>query len=189
MEEKVKAVEAVFAEVDEAIDTFKNWSTIHCPTGCGKCCFQPNIQVSVLEALPLAYQFYNEGTAVEWYDKLKENEDGLCLHLNPLSKSAGMCTQYVNRPLMCRLFGYAARKNKHGIRELVTCDRIKTEQKDAYDDASARISQGESVPVIADYYRKLHSVDFDMAQEFFPINKAIRKAIEIILQYYAYRSA
>jgi hypothetical protein len=34
---------------------------------------------------------------------------------------------------------------------------------------------------------QLHAIDFDLAQKFYPINQAIRHAIETILQYYAYR--
>jgi len=40
---------------------------------------------------------------------------------------------------------------------------------------------------MSDYYMQLHGIDFDLAREFYPINTAIRKAIETVLQYYAYR--
>ncbi len=43
------------------------------------------------------------------------------------------------------------------------------------------------VPVMNEYYMQLASIDFEMAREYYPINKAIRKAIEMVLHFYAYR--
>lgn len=71
---------------------------------------------------------------------------------------------------------------------MVTCQTIKTEQTEKYNEAKIEIEQGKSVPVTTDYYMQLSSIDFNMAREFFPINEAIKNAIEVILQYYAYRS-
>jgi hypothetical protein len=34
---------------------------------------------------------------------------------------------------------------------------------------------------------QLHAIDIDLTRDFYPINKAIRKAIETVLHYYAYR--
>jgi hypothetical protein len=44
-----------------------------------------------------------------------------------------------------------------------------------------------SIPLISNYYEQLRAIDFDLARESFPMNIAIRKALEVILQYYAYR--
>ena len=98
-----------------------------------------------------------------------------------------MCSQYQHRGLICRLFGYSARTNKYGARELVTCQIIKTEQTENYEAARVKIEKGDPVPVMSQYYMRLHAIDPDLAQEFFPINEAIRRAIEVILHYYAYR--
>jgi Fe-S-cluster containining protein len=185
--DKVRAVEEVFTALDAEIADFQGRTSLHCAWGCGKCCFKSDIEASALEFLPFAHHLYTSGIAFEWYEKLKGTNPAHCLILNPTQGGAGMCSQYQHRGLICRLFGYSARTNKYGARELVTCQIIKTEQKENYEAAGAGIENGEPVPVMNQYYMRLHAIDSDLAQEFFPINEAIRRAIEVILHYYAYR--
>jgi uncharacterized protein len=188
LEEKVLAVEKVFDSLDAEIAQFRQWSGLGCKWGCGKCCFKPDIEATVLEFLPFAHHLYKNGLAFEWLEKLEASQDSICMILNPLQNGAGMCSEYRHRGLICRLFGFSARTNKYGSKELVTCQVIKTEQEQNYHAAAERVSEGADLPVMNQYYMRLHSIDFQMAQEFFPINKAIKHAIEAILHYYAYRS-
>ena len=183
LEEKVLEVEAVFQKLDREISSFQSSTGMHCKFGCGKCCFKPDIEATALEFLPFALHLYKEGRAEEWHEKLTTSEDQLCAILNPTQSGAGLCTEYKHRGLICRLFGYSARTNKHGVKELVTCNIIKTEQPNEYE-AGTKMS---GVPVMSQYYMQMHSIDPDLATEFYPINKAIRKAIECVLHYYAYR--
>lgn len=187
IEEKVTLVEHVFEKLDQEIAGFQNWSGLHCKFGCGKCCFKPDIEATILEFLPFAHFLYKEGRAEQWLDQLTTTDSTICLILNPTQEGAGLCTQYKHRGLICRLFGYSARTNKYGTRELVTCQIIKTEQATAYENAVQEITQEGTVPVMSQYYMQLHSIDFELAREFFPINVAMRKAVETVLQYYAYR--
>jgi Fe-S-cluster containining protein len=187
IEEKVKLVEDVFEKLDQEISQFQTWSGLHCKFGCGKCCFKPDIEATILEFLPFAHYLYNAGLAEQWLDKLTTTDSTICLILNPTQAGAGLCTEYKHRGLICRLFGYSARTNKYGARELVTCQIIKTEQTANFEKAVQEIAQEGSVPVMSQYYMQLHSIDFELTREFFPINIAMRKAVETILQYYAYR--
>lgn len=185
--DKISAVRAVFDDLDGAIAAFQAGSTLHCKHGCGKCCFKPDIEATALEFLPFAQYLYDQGQALAWHEKLSNAPGPLCVILNPTQAGAGLCSEYVYRGLICRLFGYSARVNKYGDRELVTCQIIKTEQEEAYTDATRQIEAGGAVPVMSQYYMKLHAVDPDLAREFFPINQAIKRALETVLQYYAYR--
>ena len=187
VEEKVHAVEAVLQKLDEEIAAFQDWSSLHCKFGCGKCCFKADIEASVLEFLPFAHHLYLHDKAFEWYENLKKTTSPICLILDPTQNGAGLCSEYKYRGLICRLFGYSARTNKYGKRELVTCQIIKTEQQESFEAASQNIEQGKQVPVMNEYYMRLHAIDPDLAREFFPINEAIKRAIEAILHYYAYR--
>jgi len=187
LEEKVQAVEQVFKELDEDIASFQSWSGLHCRWGCGKCCFKADIEATILEFLPFAHYLYQQDLALAWFEKLKESESSLCLILNASQSGAGLCSEYKYRGLICRLFGYSARTNKYGDKELVTCQIIKSEQTENYTKASQKIAEGGSLPVMNQYYMRLHAIDFDLAREFFPINEAMRRAIEVILQHYAYR--
>jgi Fe-S-cluster containining protein len=185
--EKVKAVEEVFDNLDKEIGSFQQWSGLHCGWGCGKCCFKADIEATILEFLPFAAHLHREGKAFEWLEKLKVNESSICLILNPTQHGAGLCSEYKHRGLICRLFGYSARTNKYGAKELVTCQVIKSEQGTNFEVAASKVAQGAEVPVMNQYYMRLHAIDHELTREFFPINEAIKRAIEVILHYYAYQ--
>ncbi|HEX8038552.1 MAG TPA: YkgJ family cysteine cluster protein, partial [Chryseosolibacter sp.] len=57
----------------------------------------------------------------------------------------------------------------------------------AFAEAVRTIDSGGAIPVMNQYYMRLNSIDPDLAQKFYPINEAIRRAIETVLHYYAYR--
>jgi Fe-S-cluster containining protein len=175
--------------LDREIAQFQAASTLHCAPGCGKCCFKPDIEATVLEFLPFAHYLHTSGKSEQWLEKLKSDPSSVCLILNPTQGGAGLCSEYMHRGLICRLFGYSARTNKYARKELVTCQIIKSEQTEAFEVAEKEIKDGGAVPVMSDFYMRLHSIDADMARDFFPINQAIRRAIEEVLQYYAYREA
>jgi Fe-S-cluster containining protein len=186
LEQKAGEVMAVFEKLDAAISSFQSWSSLHCKFGCGKCCFKPDIEATALEFLPFALHLYKNGLAEEWHERVSDGE-AICKILNPTQAGAGLCSEYTHRGLICRLFGYSARTNKYGTKELVTCQIIKTEQEAAYQDAAVKIENGAEVPVMNQFYMQLHAIDNELTKDFYPINTAIRKAIELVLHYYAYR--
>ena len=157
-----------------------------CLAGCGRCCFKSDIEATVLEFLPFAHMLYHAGKTSEWLTRLAD-AGTQCLILNPAQSGTGLCSEYTYRGLICRLFGYSARTTKYGRHELVTCSTIKTSQTRAYELAQKEIEEGGSVPVMSDYYMRLRSVDPDLGKDFYPINEAIRRAIETVLHYYTYR--
>src|SRR5688572_20565179 len=152
MEERVQEVESVFKKLDQEIASFQSWSGLHCKFGCGKCCFKPDIEATILEFLPFAYHLYKNDQAFEWLEKLRLSDSSICLILNPTQSGAGLCTEYAHRGLICRLFGYSARTNKYGDRELVTCQIIKTEQSSNYQLAVDTIKTGNDVPMMNQFY-------------------------------------
>jgi Fe-S-cluster containining protein len=186
-DEKVREVEAVFQKLDAEIARFQSSTGMHCTFGCGKCCFKPDIEATPLEFLPFALHLYQDGLADQWYEKLTTGEDSLCLILNPTSAAAGLCSEYKHRGLICRLFGYSARTTKYDKKELVTCQVIKTEQPEEYRKGMEVAEHDGQVPVMSQYYMQLHAIDPEMTTQFYPINVAIRKALESVMHYYAYR--
>ena len=186
--EKIKAVEEVFKKLDDEIAFFQLKSTLFCKAGCGKCCFKPDIEATILEFLPFAHHLYKEGKAEEWLERINSSDTSICHILNPIQNGAGLCSQYEHRGLICRLFGYSARTNKYGKKELVTCQIIKTEQIEAYQSTESKIEDGLVVPVMNQFYMQLHGIDFELTKDFYPINTAIQHAIETVLHYYAYRN-
>jgi Fe-S-cluster containining protein len=188
LEEKASAVAMVLNELDAEIQRFQDWSHLHCKFGCGKCCFKPDIEATPLEFLPFAVYLCNTNQADDWLNRLETLDNTqICIILNPTQSGAGLCSEYPYRGLICRLFGYSARTNKYDVKELVTCSIIKSEQQTNYEIAESKIKSGGEVPLMADYYLKLHYIDPNMANEFMPINRAIQKALQLALQYFAYQ--
>ena len=188
LSQKVQAVEDAFSVLSSEMSTFRDWSGLSCKIGCGKCCTKADIEATVLEFLPFAHHVFLKNEAGEWLEKLKSHPDSICLLLDPGKTGTGLCSQYDHRGLICRLFGFSARLNKYSVREFVTCQIIKTEQQDRYAATVDNIREGGMVPMISHHYMRLHGIDADLARDFYPINEAIRRAIETVLHYYAYRN-
>ena len=185
--EKVSAVKRVYARLDKEIATMQKASGLHCLTGCGECCKKPDIECTPLEFLPLALELYDEGRAEQAWEELQEQHNSLCYVFRPhVTNFGGLCNAYPNRGLICRLFGFTARTNKEGQRELVTCKFIKEEQALAFTQVAEELKAGKKIPVMSEYYTRLTSIDPTLA-EFYPINQAIQKALEVVMHYYAYR--
>ncbi len=188
--EKSKAVSDVFRALDEAIAEFQGVSGMDCFFGCGQCCTKPDIEASILEFLPLAIQHYEEGNAEQMFDLLsEETTDSICVNFKSHAnqEDRGRCTQYTNRGLICRLFGYSARVDKYGQNELITCTRIKQESPEAYQKGADHVKTGGEVPVMSNYYRQLQAIDFELANMRLPINEAMLESLKIVMAYYAYR--
>lgn len=186
--EKIAAVEQLFADLERAVGRFQQISALHCPAGCGKCCFKAEIEATVLEFLPLAWHVFECGDAEAWYERLKQDTSPVCVILNPLQKGQGLCSMYHYRGLICRLFGYSARINKYGEKELITCGIIRGQS--FYEPASKAIKEGRmEIPVMRDYYIQLQSIDPVLGTEMMPINRAIMRALEAVMHYMAYREA
>jgi len=183
---KVRAVRRVFLKLDREIASFQRDTGLKCLSGCGECCKKPDIEATPLELLPLALNLYDEGRAEQFLEEVRNNS-GLCHAFRPyVTNFGGMCSIYPDRGLICRLFGFTARRNKEGKPELVTCKLIKADQASNYEDATKRISKGKHVPIMSNYYSLLSSIDPSLCQ-FYPINEAMAHALETVLAYYAYR--
>jgi uncharacterized protein len=187
LDEKIKAVTAVFETLDQEISRFQENTTLHCKWGCGKCCFKPEIEATILEFLPFADHLYRENKAGQWLEKLQNDDSEICHILNPTQAGAGLCSSYAYRGLICRLFGFSARTNKYGKKELVTCQIIKTEQQDAVHKTDEGLEGGLEIPLMSNFYMRLYAVDPELTRNYYPINQAIRKAIELVLHDRLYR--
>ena len=187
LSQKVQAIEEVFTLLDQEMSKFQGWSGLMCKTACGKCCNKADIEATVLEFLPFAHYLYMLNQCSAWLEQLALRESKLCILFEPSRPGAGHCTEYPYRGLICRLFGFSARTNKYTQREFISCQTIKTEQPGAYTVTMEKIGVGEFVPVMNHYYMRLLAIDRDLACVFYPINDAIRLAIETVLHHYAYR--
>ncbi len=190
IELKVRLVEELFDRLDTEITDFKSETKLHCLTGCGKCCSKPDIDASPLEFLPWALHLFLNGKAEETLLELNNSSISTCHIYRPLAlleEYNGSCSNYKYRGLICRLFGYAASRDKYGELRLATCKIIKEGQLENFNNTEEAISKGLYVPIFTDYYMQLAQIDYRMGVTLLPINQALKMAIEEVLQYYAYR--
>ena len=189
---KVRRVQKVFDTLEEEVSQLKQHTGIRCLSGCGQCCTKPDIEASVLEFIPLAFELFLQRKSREFKEQLLSSHSPTCtlFQLNVLQVmghyTAGQCTAYKHRGLICRLFGYASVRDKQGAKRLSTCKLLKTAYAETIDQLhhSGNIN---AIPNFTNYYQKLVQIDFRLGQEFHPINKALVRAIEEVEAYYQYR--
>lgn len=188
IERKVQLVEQLFYHLEQESSQFQKESGLGCVAGCGRCCSYPDIEASPLEFLPWAFHLFLNGEAEETLEKLNNTSASTCFIYKPLGLlDQGRCSDYKYRGLICRLFGYAANKDKYGQLRLATCTIIKEGQTEKYKSASEAVQKGLYIPIFTDYYMQLNQIDFRLGNIILPINKALAMALEEVLQYYAYR--
>ena len=186
--QKVTLIEQLFHQLEKETAAFQNNTGLSCLSGCGRCCTHPAIEASPLEFLPWAFHLFLTGEAEKMLQILREIQTTTCVNYQPLTLvDQGHCKTYRYRGLICRLFGYGASTDKYGKLRLATCKVIKEGQAENFASASEKISQGLSVPVFTEYYMQLNQIDFRLGNIIVPVNKALRLALEEVLQYYAYR--
>lgn len=179
-------VEQLFAEADREIAAFRNQSGLFCLPGCGKCCTYPDVEATVLEFVPLAWHLYETGEADKFWLVTKTKQHSVCVMFKALGNSGqGQCSRYLYRGMICRLFGYAAVRDKHGNPRLSTCKIIKESQPQAIEKVNR---EGLEAPLFSNYYNRLEAIDWELASRRLPVNKAIHEALSYVLQYKYYAS-
>ncbi|WP_430400961.1 YkgJ family cysteine cluster protein [Flavobacterium sp.] len=190
IEEKVQLVNELYQNLESEIKTFQTETKLSCVIGCGKCCSTPDIDASPLEFLPWAFHVFMEGEAEEKLTALNNTVTPNCYLYQAKSieeYTKGQCRDYKHRGLICRLFGYGATTDKYGQLRIASCNIIKEGQKENFDKSTEAINNGLSIPIFTEYYMQLSQIDFKLGNVFVPVNKAMKLAIEEVLQYYAYR--
>lgn len=190
IENRVRLVETLFHNLDIEIAEFQEKTHLSCIAGCGKCCSTPEIDASPVEFLPWAFHVFLNGKAEETLSELEQNTTATCFLYHPKSLAEftmGNCSNYQYRGLICRLFGFGATTDKYGKLRIATCNIIKEKQTSNFESATIAINTNLSVPIFTEYYMQLSQIDFKLGNVFLPVNKAMKTALEEVLQYYAYR--
>lgn len=190
IENRVRLIETLFHNLDIEIAEFQEKTHLSCIAGCGKCCSTPEIDASPVEFLPWAFHVFLNGKAEETLSELEQNTTATCFLYRPKSLTEftmGNCSNYQYRGLICRLFGFGATTDKYGKLRIATCNIIKEKQTSNFESATIAINANLSVPIFTEYYMQLSQIDFKLGNVFLPVNKAMKAALEEVLQYYAYR--
>ena len=188
IEDKVTQVEAFYTSLDKELAQFQTKAKYTCISGCNKCCHSPNVETTILELLPFAFHLYKENKAEEMYDRLLNNTNPTCILFDPTNTitQKGGCSKYSYRALICRLFGFSFTRDKIGLPVLLACKEIKTQHAEAFENIEFKAQQGMDVPLISNYYNQLTNIDYNLTQKQYPINEALKLAIEMVLNHFHY---
>lgn len=172
----------IYQEIDQKT-AWLQAAGLRCPPGCGTCCESPEVEATVLEALPLAEEIYRrkvEGRVLIAIAEREDQGDLRCVLCRPdlLSPGKGRCSYYEFRSLACRLFGFAARRNKYGHLEFCACRVIKERNPQAVRRVEIKICEGLDVPVYQESFMRIASMDPGMGFPRLPINRALKEALE-----------
>jgi Fe-S-cluster containining protein len=186
---KVQAVMRVFKAQGRHTKRFQQRADVSCIEGCGACCTKKDIEASSLEFLPLAYYMYKQGLAMEVFETLSSDPGPICIFFDRDENESkpGKCTVHPYRGLICRLFGFSGTSDRDGKIHFATCRLIKEKNMEHFVSIDTAV-RNERIPIPQGphYYMMLNAVDPDL-MAYQPINIAIKRAIETVLGYYAYR--
>jgi Fe-S-cluster containining protein len=160
----LEGIHDVYASAEASTAAFEEASGLACPEGCGTCCesFVPDLtdlEAAYLGAWLLRHKPDLARTlALDGYAE-SDRTSGRCplYSLDPLAH----CTAYAARPLVCRLFGFAASRAKDGQNVFALCRFMPTPEGRTVrswkgDAIGSRF--GASAPVMADLGALLQSV-------------------------------
>jgi Fe-S-cluster containining protein len=180
---------ACLTEIDRETTAFQTATGVQCPSGCGMCCQNPEVEATPLEMLPIAVELSRQGELSQWLERVEAVEaKGVCVFYQSdrLIPDNGRCSIYAWRPSLCRLFGFAAIANKQGEPELAACKKHKESIPEVIKQAQEAIANGLPVPQFAEFTMRLGNLDPNLGREPLPINQALKVAIErvgLLMQY------
>jgi Fe-S-cluster containining protein len=174
---------SIYQEIDQHTARLGLAFGLRCPSLCGACCDSPRVEATVLETLPLAEEIYRrkeEEALLVALEKKRNQDDFKCvLYLpNPGFPGTGRCSYYEFRPLVCRLFGFAFRRNRLGNLEFSACKVMKERPPEAVHRFENGISETLVTPVYQESFMRIASLDPGIGYRCLPINRALREALE-----------
>ncbi len=175
----------IYRDLDRKTACLQLATGLCCPPECGVCCKNLEVEATVLEALPAAEEIYRrreEEAVLCAIEKAEKRGDSVCVlyQPDPDIPRNGRCRYYEFRPLLCRLFGFASRRNKFGDIELCTCKIIKESNPEAVQRAEMAVSQGFGGPDYHDAFMRVGSVDPGKGYRRLSINLAFKGALQYL---------
>lgn len=181
LDDRVAAVEAVHAEIDQHTSLFAQQTGLACPEGCGRCCHSPEVETTVSDLFPLALKLFEFGVVGEILQRLADRgDDSRCVLFNAdsLNETLGRCSMYQWRPSICRLFGFAGRRDADGLPQFNACRIHSQTMPETVSAAKQAVADHRiALPILSDLAGKVHVVAPGGSCRPLPINVALRDAI------------
>ncbi len=173
----IREMESLYGEIDRQVAAFQLATGLRCRPGCGHCCPGAPVQATVVEMLPAAAALIRARLADPWLDRLGgAGETCAGFSTRRVAPGAGHCTLYSHRPAVCRLFGFAARQDRWGRRELSICRIIKADLPEAVAHAVRGLDQQMPVPCLTAYQARIFGLE--PGARLMPINQALGRALQ-----------
>ncbi len=164
------SLRSAYEDLDRSLQEFTESTGLSCPPGCGQCCENPAIHATALECLLL-------GAAALDGDRVEDLTSGTCAFYLSQGPGRGRCTAYRDRPLVCRLFGFASRRDRHGTAQLDRCPVHEAAAPEAHRNARER---AEQAPMYPEWSMRVRGILPASLHEERPINLAVREAAEFL---------
>ena len=169
---------AAYDQLDREVAAFQLRSGLRCLTGCGSCCPHAPVQATVLEMLPAAHAILLRGQGDAWLERSTSRQTlgANCVLYNADAgpQSQGHCDFYTRRPMVCRLFGFAAVRDKKRQKKLAVCKILK---KNSPGEAAAAIALEAEAPCFSEAAARIYGLKPDLGAGLLPINAALYQAI------------
>ncbi|MCT7952872.1 YkgJ family cysteine cluster protein [Ancylothrix sp. C2] len=180
-QEIANQVKELYEKIDKQTEKLAQTTGLKCPPGCGRCCENPDIETTPLEMLPIALELFQKKQFQELIEKADTvNWEGRCIFYEPdlFIAGNGRCSIYAFRPSVCRLFGFAAVKNKQGGAELAACRYHKEIMPEMVQKVKESIAGGLPVASFSEIAFQLSNIEPSLGNQRMPINQALKVAIQ-----------
>jgi Fe-S-cluster containining protein len=141
------------------------------------------VETSVADVGPLAAEIVRRGGAAELLERIEayaQAGDRRCVLYEPDSTDPGRgrCSMYAHRPSICRLFGFAGRRDADGRPQFVAC-RVHGElMPERVAAAREAVVTGEiRLPIFAELAGQIAATAPGARGRLQPINDALREAV------------
>ena len=170
----------VYKELDLAVAAFASRTRLACPDGCGHCCSSENVEATVLECIPLAFELFRTFQAELILKRIEKNVDNKrCVLYRSDYTEAGLwgCSQYRHRTVVCRLFGFAGNRDRTGIPRLAMC-RVMKERLRPETVTEALKHDDPAMPLFSEAGLRITALHPGLGAARMPVNTALREALQ-----------
>jgi Fe-S-cluster containining protein len=185
--ERLESLAYLYRRADSAVANFTEISGVSCPHACGTCCegFVPDILP--LEAAYVAvwlagndrdraYSLVASGLAPR---VRADGRKGCPLYADDTPYH---CTVYEARPLVCRMFGFAASSDKRGVPAFSVCHHGMSEGGTRSASGAALVEAfGAEPPLMSDMGSELVAIDPSSSAERHALPEALNEALAQVL--------
>lgn len=170
--ERIEAAQSAFrAKADES------GAALGCPDGCGSCC--ENFVPDVLPVEALSAAAFILGHRPELADRAAQGRGRACPFYDA-DRPEAHCSIYPGRPLICRLFGFAAVLDKDGAPSFALCRRMPSPAgsgERSWSGEALRELFGAEPPLMAAFGAEVLGIEPQAAGERRPLPEALPAAI------------